>query len=98
MTKACGLYILSLPLHCLDAAWDRDQPSLPFKTHKTINLTSMDHPILLGTPDTNIVNTGLDLTSRISTKPEAAKEPITRPVSNPGLLKVRFVFVPLKRF
>uniref|UniRef100_A0A673CT05 LIM domain 7a n=1 Tax=Sphaeramia orbicularis TaxID=375764 RepID=A0A673CT05_9TELE len=35
--------------------WDRDQPSLPFKRHKTINLTSTDHPILLGPADTNTV-------------------------------------------
>ncbi|XP_068186021.1 LIM domain only protein 7-like isoform X4 [Antennarius striatus] len=43
--------------------WDRDQPSLLFKSHKTINLTSTDHPILLGSPDTSIVNSSLDLTS-----------------------------------
>ncbi|KAM9851351.1 LIM domain only protein 7 isoform 2-T2 [Aulostomus maculatus] len=43
--------------------WDRDQPSLPFKSHKTINLTSMDHPILIGFPDSN---TSLDLTSHVS--------------------------------
>uniref|UniRef100_A0A8C4GJ61 LIM domain 7a n=1 Tax=Dicentrarchus labrax TaxID=13489 RepID=A0A8C4GJ61_DICLA len=46
--------------------WDRDQPSLPFKSHKTINLTSTDHPILLGSPDTNTVNSSLDFTSRPS--------------------------------
>ncbi|XP_075887267.1 LIM domain only protein 7 isoform X8 [Nelusetta ayraudi] len=44
--------------------WDRDQPSLPFKSHKTINLTSTDHPILLGSPDANSVSSSLDFTSR----------------------------------
>lgn len=63
----CAKRALSLPLHCLHADWDRDQPSLPFKSHKTINLTSMDHPILLGSPDANSVSSSLDFTSR-STK------------------------------
>lgn len=50
--------------HCLHADWDRDQPSLPFKSHKTINLTSTDHPILLGSADANSVSSSLDFTSR----------------------------------
>lgn len=60
----CAKRTLSLPLHCLHADWDRDQPSLPFKSHKTINLTSTDHPILLGSPDANSVSSSLDFTSR----------------------------------
>ncbi|XP_055360768.1 LIM domain only protein 7 isoform X3 [Betta splendens] len=52
--------------------WDRDPPSLPFKRHKTINLTSTDHPVLLG-PDSNPpTKTSLDFTSRIPPEP---KEP-----------------------
>uniref|UniRef100_UPI0037E96F1C LIM domain only protein 7 isoform X7 n=1 Tax=Semicossyphus pulcher TaxID=241346 RepID=UPI0037E96F1C len=54
--------------------WDRDQPSLPFKSHKTINLTSSDHPILLGSPDTNIVSPSLDFTSRNSPEKLPSKE------------------------
>uniref|UniRef100_A0A7N8YJM7 LIM domain 7a n=1 Tax=Mastacembelus armatus TaxID=205130 RepID=A0A7N8YJM7_9TELE len=54
--------------------WDRDQTSLPFKSHKTINLTSTDHPILLGSPDTNIATSSLDFTSRISTEKLPTKE------------------------
>ncbi|XP_053732466.1 LIM domain only protein 7-like isoform X3 [Synchiropus splendidus] len=45
--------------------WDRDQPSPPFKSHKTINLTSLEHPMLVGFPDSNAINS-LDFTSRIS--------------------------------
>lgn len=69
-----------LPLHCLHADWDRDQPSLPFKSHKTINLTSTDHPILLGSSEKSTVNSSLDFTSRVSTDPQAPKEPPTRTV------------------
>ncbi|CAK6959148.1 Hypothetical predicted protein [Scomber scombrus] len=60
--------------------WDRDQPSLPYKSHKTINLTSTDHPILLGSPDTNTVNSSLDFTSRISTEVPPSKETPAPPV------------------
>ncbi|XP_034042817.1 LIM domain only protein 7 isoform X2 [Thalassophryne amazonica] len=60
--------------------WGRDQPSLPFKSHKTINLTSTDHPILLGSHDANLSNnTSLDFTSRFST--ESFKE-MTHPRIN----------------
>lgn len=69
-----------LPLHCLHADWDRDQPSLPFKSHKTINLTSTDHPILLGSSDKSPVNTSLNLTSRVSTDTLGSKEPPTHTV------------------
>lgn len=69
-----------LPLHCLHADWDRDQPSLPFKSHKTINLTSTDHPILLGSPDANTANSSLDFTSRISTETPPSKEAPGNPV------------------
>ncbi|XP_041662517.1 LIM domain only protein 7 isoform X3 [Cheilinus undulatus] len=60
--------------------WDRDQPSLPFKSHKTINLTSSDHPILLGSPGTSIVNPSLDFTSRISPEKLPSKETPAHPV------------------
>ncbi|XP_049449362.1 LIM domain only protein 7 isoform X6 [Epinephelus fuscoguttatus] len=60
--------------------WDRDQPSLPFKSHKTINLTSTDHPILLGSPDTNIVSSSLDFTSRSSMEKLPSKEAPAHPV------------------
>ncbi|XP_070770377.1 LIM domain only protein 7 [Enoplosus armatus] len=59
--------------------WDRDQPSLPFKSHKTINLTSTDHPILLGSTDTKTVNPSLDLTSRISRETLPSKEAPAHP-------------------
>ncbi|CAN9497575.1 unnamed protein product [Ophioblennius macclurei] len=45
--------------------WDRDEPSLPFKSHKTINLTSLDHPTILGSPESNAVSPSLDLTTRV---------------------------------
>ncbi|XP_030283995.1 LIM domain only protein 7 isoform X17 [Sparus aurata] len=60
--------------------WDRDQPSLPFKSHKTINLTSTDHPILLGSPDTNTVSSSLDFTSRHSRETLPSKEASAHPV------------------
>ncbi|XP_040004598.1 LIM domain only protein 7 isoform X2 [Xiphias gladius] len=60
--------------------WDRDQPSLPFKSHKTINLTSTDHPILPGSPDANTANSTLDFTSRISMETLLSKEAPTNPV------------------
>lgn len=69
-----------LPLHCLHADWDRDQPSLPFKSHKTINLTSTDHPILLGSSDKSPVSSSLNLTSHVSMDTLASKEPPTRTV------------------
>ncbi|CDQ74645.1 unnamed protein product [Oncorhynchus mykiss] len=61
--------------------WDRDLPSLPFKSHKTINLTSMDHhPTVIGFPDTTTVNatTSLDFTSRGSM--ETTKKVTTQPI------------------
>ncbi|XP_045068832.1 LIM domain only protein 7 isoform X1 [Coregonus clupeaformis] len=61
--------------------WDRDLPSLPCKSHKTINLTSMDHhPTLIGSPNTATVNatTSLAFTSRgsMETTKEVAIQPI----------------------
>ncbi|XP_024258645.1 LIM domain only protein 7 isoform X6 [Oncorhynchus tshawytscha] len=61
--------------------WDRDLPSLPFKSHKTINLTSMDHhPTVIGFPDTTTINatTSLDFTSRGSM--ETTKKVTTQPI------------------
>lgn len=83
-------HMLFLPLHCLRADWDRDQPSLPFKSHKTINLTSMDHPILLGPTDTNAAKSSLDFTSRISTETLPPKEAPAHPVivSDPESLRL----------
>ncbi|XP_008280173.1 LIM domain only protein 7 [Stegastes partitus] len=60
--------------------WDRDQPSLPYKSHKTINLTSTDHPILLGSPETNTVSSSLDFTSRTSTETLPSKAAPTHQV------------------
>ncbi|XP_074514817.1 LIM domain only protein 7 isoform X15 [Sebastes fasciatus] len=61
--------------------WDTDQPSLAFKSHKTINLTSMDHPItLLGSSDPNTVSSSLDFTSRASMEKLTSKEATTHPV------------------
>lgn len=68
-----------MPLHCLHADWDRGHPSLPFKSHKTINLTSMDHPMLLGSPDTKTVNSNLDFTSVISRETLPSKEAPAHP-------------------
>ncbi|XP_056245085.1 LIM domain only protein 7 isoform X9 [Seriola aureovittata] len=60
--------------------WDRDQPSLPFKSHKTINLTSTDHPILLGSSDPNTAKSSLDFTSHISKETLTSKEAPAKPV------------------
>ncbi|XP_055004676.1 LIM domain only protein 7-like isoform X2 [Boleophthalmus pectinirostris] len=60
--------------------WNRDQTSLPYKSHKTINLTTTDHPLLLGAPDTKTVNSSLDFTSRIPNKSESPKDTFTHPV------------------
>nr|XP_046222109.1 LIM domain only protein 7 [Oncorhynchus gorbuscha] len=62
--------------------WDRDLPSLPCKSHKTINLTSMNHhPTLIGSPNTATVNstTSLAFTSQgsIETTKEIAIQQIT---------------------
>ncbi|XP_065148784.2 LIM domain only protein 7 isoform X12 [Paramisgurnus dabryanus] len=40
--------------------WGRDQPSLPFKSHKTVNLTSLDP---LGSPESHL-SANLDFTSQ----------------------------------
>ncbi|XP_056145155.1 LIM domain only protein 7 isoform X3 [Lampris incognitus] len=60
--------------------WDRNLTSLPFKSHKTINLTSTDHPIPLGASDANTVNPSLDFTSRTSTETLATREAPTHPI------------------
>ncbi|XP_033984441.1 LIM domain only protein 7 isoform X5 [Trematomus bernacchii] len=60
--------------------WDTDQPSLPYKSHKIINLTSMDHPTLLGSSDSNTVSSSLDFTSRTSMEKLATKEAPAYPV------------------
>ncbi|KAM8750102.1 LIM domain only protein 7 isoform 7-T7 [Acanthopagrus schlegelii] len=60
--------------------WDRDQPSLPFKSHKTINLTSTDHPVLLGSSDTNTISSSLDFTSHHSRETLPSKEASAHPV------------------
>ncbi|XP_054470867.1 LIM domain only protein 7 isoform X3 [Anoplopoma fimbria] len=58
--------------------WDRDQPPMPYKSHKTINLTSTDHPILVGSPDA--VSSSLDFTSRASMEKLLPKEAPALPV------------------
>ncbi|XP_047193049.1 LIM domain only protein 7 isoform X16 [Scophthalmus maximus] len=70
----------NMPLHRLHADWDRDPPSLPFKSHKTINLTSTDHPILLGSTDALTANSSLDFTSRASAETLLPKEVAANPV------------------
>ncbi|XP_029937556.1 LIM domain only protein 7-like [Myripristis murdjan] len=60
--------------------WDRDLPSLPFKSHKTINLTTTDHPTFVGSPDTNNIKASLDFTSRVPTETLASKEVPAHPL------------------
>ncbi|XP_061826706.2 LIM domain only protein 7 isoform X6 [Nerophis lumbriciformis] len=43
--------------------WDGDLPSPPFQSHKTINLTTTDHPVLVGFPDASGASK-LDFTAR----------------------------------
>ncbi|XP_030643154.1 LIM domain only protein 7 [Chanos chanos] len=61
--------------------WGRDLPSLPFKSHKTINLTSMDP---LGSPEP-FFNTNLDFTSNtgLSTTMKTV-DTSSKPVNNLG--------------
>lgn len=66
-------------LHCLHADWDRAQPSLPFKSHKTINLTSKDHPIFVGSHEKTTVSSSLDFST--PTEALAFIEAPARPVS-----------------
>ena len=80
MCKHKIFFFFFLQLHLLHADWDRDPPSLPFKSHKTINLTSTDHPILLGSPEANAAKSSLDFTTRISTETLATKADPARPV------------------
>ncbi|XP_076021835.1 LIM domain only protein 7 isoform X3 [Genypterus blacodes] len=60
--------------------WGRNQPSLPYKSHKTINLTSMDHPILLGSSDGSSVKSSLNFTSRTFMEPLKTNEVTTNPI------------------
>ncbi|XP_062313549.1 LIM domain only protein 7 isoform X3 [Osmerus eperlanus] len=79
-----GSLVLDLRRHGKNH-WDRDHPSLPFKSHKIINLTSMDHPTLVGGPDKPTVNTtSLDFTSSTSTQntKEVPSHPIIDMASN----------------
>lgn len=57
-------------LYCLHSDWDRDPSSPLFKGHKTINLTTTDHPILIGFPDAG--GAMLDFTSLTDTSAKAA--------------------------
>ncbi|KAM9484018.1 LIM domain only protein 7-like isoform 1-T1 [Salvelinus alpinus] len=55
--------------------WDRDLPSLPCKSHKTINLTSMNrHPTLLGSANTATVNSTTSLAFTSQGSIETTKE------------------------
>lgn len=68
-------------LHCLRADWDRVQPSLPFKSHKTINLTSTDHPMLVGSQEKSTISSSLDFTSNTPAETLTFKETPAHPVS-----------------
>lgn len=60
-------------LRCSD--WDRDLPSLPCKSHKTINLTSMNHhPTFIGSPNTATVNSTSSLAFTSQGSIETTKE------------------------
>ncbi|XP_077392163.1 LIM domain only protein 7 isoform X5 [Festucalex cinctus] len=61
--------------------WDRDPSSPPFKGHKTINLTSMDHPILIGFPDAGAASM-LDFTSLTDTSTKMATHSVVDVASN----------------
>ncbi|XP_057707583.1 LIM domain only protein 7-like isoform X1 [Corythoichthys intestinalis] len=61
--------------------WDRDPSSPPYKGHKTINLTSTAHPILVGFPDTSATNT-LDFTSIADDPAKGATRSIVDVASN----------------
>uniref|UniRef100_A0A3P9D4U6 LIM domain 7a n=1 Tax=Maylandia zebra TaxID=106582 RepID=A0A3P9D4U6_9CICH len=54
--------------------WDRVQPSLPFKSHKTINLTSTDHPMLVGSQEKSTISSSLDFTSNTPAETLTFKE------------------------
>ncbi|XP_045560937.1 LIM domain only protein 7 isoform X6 [Salmo salar] len=55
--------------------WDRDLPSLPCKSHKTINLTSMNHhPTLIGSSNTATVNSTTSLAFTSQGSIETTKE------------------------
>lgn len=69
-------------LHCLRADWDRVQPSLPFKSHKTINLTSTDHPMLVGSQEKSTISSSLDFTSNTPAETLTFKETPAHPVSD----------------
>nr|XP_049584334.1 LIM domain only protein 7 isoform X4 [Syngnathus scovelli] len=61
--------------------WDRDPSSPPFKGHKTINLTSMDHTTLVGFPDAGATNM-LDFTSFTDTSAKATTHSVVDVASN----------------
>ncbi|XP_063353197.1 LIM domain only protein 7 isoform X3 [Pelmatolapia mariae] len=61
--------------------WDRVQPSLPFKSHKTINLTSTDHPMLVGSQEKSTISSSLDFTSNTPAETLTFKETPAHPVS-----------------
>uniref|UniRef100_A0A8C8DS73 LIM domain 7a n=1 Tax=Oryzias sinensis TaxID=183150 RepID=A0A8C8DS73_9TELE len=67
--------------------WVRDEPSLPYKSHRTINLTSTDHPTILGPPGTKTVSSSLDLTSHIPPETVPSKEAPAKTASEPISLK-----------
>ncbi|XP_037095811.1 LIM domain only protein 7 isoform X1 [Syngnathus acus] len=61
--------------------WDRDPSSPPFKGHKTINLTSMDHTTLVGFPEAGATNM-LDFTSLSDTSAKATTHSVVDVASN----------------
>ncbi|XP_061735760.1 LIM domain only protein 7-like isoform X3 [Nerophis ophidion] len=61
-----GSLVMDVRRYGQNTAWDRDLPSPPFQSHKTINLTTTDHPVLVGFPAASGTSK-LDFTTRPDT-------------------------------
>ncbi|KAM4046938.1 LIM domain only protein 7 isoform 3-T3 [Anomaloglossus baeobatrachus] len=62
--------------------WGRDPPSLPYKSHKTLNLTSMDNK-LVGSPE----NKWIDASSRGSSSSRSPSSSVRSSPPDPGNVK-----------
>ncbi|XP_073520097.1 LIM domain only protein 7 isoform X2 [Phyllobates terribilis] len=62
--------------------WGRDPPSLPYKSHKTLNLTSMDNK-LVGSPE----NKWIDASSRGSSSSRSPSTSVRSSPPDPGNVK-----------
>ncbi|XP_069614206.1 LIM domain only protein 7 isoform X3 [Ranitomeya imitator] len=62
--------------------WGRDPPSLPYKSHKTLNLTSMDHK-LVGSPESKWI----DASSRGSSPSRSPSTSVRSSPPDPGNVK-----------